>query len=90
MNQPSTPVTIVDPGAQELVGIYIQVKTDAGLANSTIKEYRRLLACLVAEFPTVPLDPDVLQGFIKRHSGPAYDSHRTTFRAYRTFYRSVQ
>lgn len=70
----------------ELVATYLKAKEDVGLAETTLRFYGDLLRALALDSPFLPLSPDYLQGFIRRHGGQALDSLRDYFRAIRTFY----
>jgi len=70
----------------ELATTYLKAKEAAGLSSSTLKKYRYLVIALAEESPSLPLDPDYLQDYVKRYGGQAPDSLQTAFRTLRTFY----
>jgi len=89
MSNPSDPEGIVADIllSEPLVVRYLAVKRDVGLALKTLGRYAWYLEALAREYPKLPLDPELLQRFIKCHGGKAADSLKTAFRTIHTFYR---
>jgi len=69
-----------------LVGRYLAAKRDAGLSPKTLKDYGWYLEALAKEHPIVPIDPEVLQAFVRSRGGKATESLKTSYRTVRIFY----
>lgn len=70
----------------ELVETYLKSKEDAGRSSCTIYRYQLLLRSLARQHPHLPLDPDLLQGFIKGEIEYAPETHIGHFGTVRAFY----
>ena len=87
MNEASPPKgSLASLKTAELVETYLKSKEDAGRSSCTIYRYQLLLRSLARQHPHLPLDPDLLQGFIKGEIEYAPETHIGHFGTVRAFY----